>query len=112
MTSRTIRVDGVELTINASPELPEEAVHVAEMEPGRHLVTLRFSGARSGDDWVALSWNEPLGDATGFWHPAAVWNRSLRAPWTSRPSMLSSIGRSARALARWSPAAPPANRRP
>ncbi len=84
MTSRTIRVDGVELTINASPELPEEAVHVAEMEPGRHLVTLRFSGARSGDDWVALSWNEPLGDATGFWHPAAVWNRSLRAPWTSR----------------------------
>ena len=84
MTSRTIAVDGVELTVNTSFRLPEQAVRAIPLAPGLTVVSLRVGGARSADDWLTLSWNEPLGDATGFWHPSAVWNRSLRAPWTSR----------------------------
>src|SRR5579859_5564024 len=82
MSSSEINVDGVKVRAEAEAEGEAPELRAESPEPGLHLVRVRVPGAASGR--VRVAWTEPLGDAAGFWHPAAGWSRSLRAPWSAR----------------------------
>lgn len=75
-----LRVDGVSVSVHATGGT------VADTVPGQPAV-VRVTASTTGEVTVRL--DVPLGDAVGFWHPDAGWERTLPADWSAwRPLSL------------------------